>query len=181
MNTDNQQERLRVSEEFRWFLAGLIEGEGSLCVSFKESQSARFGFYVDSEFFIYQHELARELLDQAKLYFGTGDIVPKVGNERVLVFRILSRRSIVEKVIPFYERYMRFGSALKRRNFETFKAVTYAIENKEHQTPEGMIRIVELAYSLNHAGKQRKRPKQEPISRILRDYTPNSELTSEKI
>ena len=178
MNAENQQERLLQNEEFRWFLAGLIEGEGSLCVSFKENSSARFGFYVDVEFFIYQHENSKELLEMAREYFRAGDIVPKVGNEKVLVYRILSRRSIMEKVIPFYERYMRYASDAKRRNFQQFKAVTIAIEQKEHQTPEGMIKIVHLAYSLNHAGKQRKRPKEQLISRILRDYTPNSEIIS---
>ena len=181
MNADNQQERLHITEEFKWFLAGLIEGEGSLCVSLKEHPSAKFGYYIDPEFFIYQHRFARELLDQAKAFFGTGDIVPKPGNEDVLVYRILSRKSIVEKVIPFYEKYMRYGSKIKRKNFETFNTITLALENKAHKSLEGVLKIVDLAYSLNHAGKQRKRLKETVISRILRDYTPNSESISEKI
>lgn len=174
MNAENQQERLRVTEEFKWFLAGLIEGEGSLCISLKQHATAKFGYYIDPEFFIYQHKSARELLDQAKTFFGTGCIVAKSGNEDVLVYKILSRRSIVEKVIPFYEKYMRYGSEIKRRNFLMFKGVTFALENKAHNTLEGVLRLVDLAYSINHAGKQRKRTKEEVISRILRDYTPNS-------
>jgi len=181
MNTDNQQERLEITDEYPWFLAGLIEGEGSTCVSFKEHPTARFGYYIDPEFFIYQHKAARELLEQAKTFFGTGIIFQKPGNEDVLVYRIGSRRSLVEKVIPFYEKYMQFGSTIKRRNFFMFKEITLALENKAHRTVEGTLRIVELAYSLNHAGKQRKRSKQEVIDRILRDYTPNSEEISEKI
>ena len=104
MNADNQQERLRSSEEFKWFLAGLIEGEGSICISLKQHPTARFGYYIDPEFFIYQHKSARELLDRAKAFFGTGSIVAKHGNEDVLIYRILSRRSIMERVIPFIEK-----------------------------------------------------------------------------
>ena len=177
MNADNQQERLQVTEEFKWFLAGLIEGEWSLCISLKQHPTAKFGYYIDPEFFIYQHKSARELLDQAMAFFGTGCIVEKPGNEDVLVYKILSRRSIIEKVIPFYEKYMRYGSGIKHQNFRMFKEATVALENKEHKTLEGVKRLVDLAYSTNHAGKQRKRPKEEVIRRILRDYTPNTKNT----
>ncbi len=181
MNADNQQERLQFTEEFKWFLAGLIEGEGSMCISLKQHPTAKFGYYIDPEFFIYQHKSARELLDQAKAFFGTGSIVAKSGNEDVLVYKIFSRKSIKEKIIPFMEKYMRYGSKIKRHNFQMFKEVTLALEDKAHKTLEGTLRLVELAYSTNHAGKQRKREKKEVISRILRDYTPNSETSSEKI
>ena len=181
MNADNQQERLQVTENFKWFLAGLIEGEGSICISLKKHPTAKFGFYIDPEFFIYQHKSASELLEQAKTFFATGSIVPKPGNEDVLVYKITSRRSIVEKVIPFFEKYMRYGSKIKRHNFQIFKEIVRALENKAHRTLEGTLRIVELAYLTNHAGKQRKRTKEEVIRRILRDYTPNSDNISEKI
>ena len=180
MNADNQQERLQITEELKWFLAGLIEGEGSLCISLKSHPTAKFGYYIDPEFFIYQHKSAGELLERAKTFFGTGTITPKPGNEDVLVFRILSRRSIIEKVIPFYEKYMRYGSGIKHRNFLMFKEAALALENKVHSTIQGALRLVDLAYSINHAGKQRKRSKEEVISRILRDYTPNSASKEEE-
>jgi len=181
MNADNQQERLLITEEFKWFLAGLIEGEGSICISLKQHPTAKFGYYIDPEFFIYQHKSARELLEQAKSFFGTGCIVAKPGNEDVLVYKIFSRRSIIEKVVPFYEKYMRYGSEIKRRNFLMFKEAVLALENKAHKTLEGTLRLVDLAYSTNHAGKQRKRAKQDVINRILRDYTPDSKINIEKI
>ena len=181
MSADNQQEGLFITEEFKWFFAGLIEGEGSICISLKQHPTARFGYYIDPEFFLYQHKSARELLDQAKTFFGTGNISPKPGNEDVLVYKITSRRSIIEKVIPFFEKYMRYGSNIKRQNFLMFKKATLALENKAHKTLEGTLRLVDLAYSTNHAGKQRKRKKEEVIERILRDYTPNSKDDLEKI
>src|ERR1700730_8893492 len=87
----NQQERLSTHEQRCWFLAGLIEGEGSLCVSVKEHAASRFGFLVDPEFFIYQHKVRRGLLELAGSVFDTGRIAPKSGNEDVLVFSIVSR------------------------------------------------------------------------------------------
>ena len=65
MSAGNQQERLSSEEEKRWFLAGLIEGEGSCTISIKQHATAKFGFYVDPEFFIYQHKNRRAVLELA--------------------------------------------------------------------------------------------------------------------
>ncbi len=175
MGGANQQERLSVTEAKRWFLAGFIEGEGNLCVSVKAHPTARFGYYVDPEFFIYQHRSGGELLKLAQKILGTGKISPKPGNEDVLVFSITSRRSLKEKVIPFFEKYMVFST--KRAMFKRFKQIVEAMEDrKEHWTPEGLARIVEEAYAMNPTGKGkgRKRKLQEVIDRILRGHTPDT-------
>ena len=173
MTAANQQERLTVTEQQRWFLAGFIEGEGSVCVSFKEHPTAKFGLYVDPEFFLYQIHNYPQLLELAKEMFGTGRIFPKQGNERVLVYAIASRRSIAEKVVPFLRKYMVY--APRKAIYDRFCEIVEAMERKEHHTPEGMVRIAQQAYALNPVakGKGRKRTLQEVIDRILRDYTPN--------
>ena len=167
----NQQERLSYHEQRNWFLAGLIEGEGSLCVSIKEHKTSRFGYLVDPEFFIYQHKIRRGLLELAGSVFETGRITPKHGNEDVLVFSIVSQRWIVQRVLPFFERYMAFSC--KKRDFQLFREIVMAMQNKQHHDPHGLVDIVEKAYQMNMVGKQRKRPKGVVIERILRDYTPN--------
>ncbi len=175
MGGANQQERLSMAEAKKWFLAGFIEGEGSLCVSIKEHPTSKFGYLVDPEFFLYQHRSGIKLLEMAKELFGTGRIAPKSGSEGVLVFSIVSRRSLKERVIPFFEKYMIFST--KRDVFERFKEIVEAMEErKEHLTPEGLARIVEKAYALNPAskGKERKRTLQEVVERILRGRTPDT-------
>jgi LAGLIDADG endonuclease len=171
---ENQQERLLTCEQRCWFLAGLIEGEGSLCVSIKEHKPSRFGYLVDPEFFIYQHKIRRGLLELAGSVFETGRINPKHGNEDVLVYSIVSRRLIVQRVLPFYERYMAFSC--KKRDFQLFREIVMSMESKRHLDRHGLVEIVEKAYRMNLEGKQRKRPIQEVIGRILRDYTPDTGL-----
>ena len=181
MNAENQQERLSITEQQKWFLAGFIEGEGSVCVSFKEHPTAKFGFYVDPEFFLYQHRDYPHLLELAKTMFGTGNIYPKQGNERVLVYAITSRRSIAEKVVPFLRKHMIYSP--RKAIYEKFCQIVEAMEQKQHHTPLGMAQIAQKAYALNPIakGKERKRSLQEVMDRILRDYTPNSGLKPEKI
>jgi hypothetical protein len=167
----NQQERLSYHEERNWFLAGLIEGEGSLCVSIKDHKPSRFGYLVQPEFFLYQHKIRRGLLELAGSVFETGRITPKCGNEDVLVFSIVGRRRLIQTVLPFYERYMAFSC--KKRDNQLFREIVMAMDRKQHHDPHGLVEIVEKAYQMNMVGKQRKRPKGVVIERILRDYTPN--------
>jgi len=167
MIADNQQERSLISEELKWFLAGFIEGEGSVCVSIKKHEKGKFGFLIDPEFFIYQHESRRDILETAQKAFGAGRIYPKIGNPEVLVFTIDARRLLLEKVLPFLKKYMKYSS--RNDDYRKFAIIIRDLENKKHWTKEGMIEIIELAYSMNMNGKQRKRSKEEVINEILRD------------
>ena len=181
MTAANQQERLSITEQQKWFLAGFIEGEGSVCISIKEHPTAQFGYYVDPEFFLYQHRAYPQLLELAKVMFGSGRIFPKQGNETVLVYAVASRRTLAEKVVPYLRDYMKF--APRKTIYHGFCDIVEAMERKEHHTPQGMAGIVQQAYTLNPVakGKSRKRPLQEVIDRILRDYTPDSGKLPEKI
>jgi hypothetical protein len=50
-------------------MAGVVEGEGSWCLSVKRHPTATFGFYVQPEFFVYQHRKRRQLLEMAQQIF----------------------------------------------------------------------------------------------------------------
>ena len=166
MIADNQQERSIITENQKWFLAGFIEGEGSVCVPIKKHPTAKFGYFIDPEFDLYQHKDRAEILYFAKEYFRTGTIFSKPGNEDVLVYRITSRRTLLEKVIPFFNKYMIFST--RKEDLIKFEKIVRDLENKKHLTKEGMIDLINLAYSMNMNGKQRKRNKEEVINEILR-------------
>jgi hypothetical protein len=175
MNGANPQERLSASEAEKWFLGGFIEGEGSYSASIKCQDSSRFGFFVDPEFYLYQHEHGKALLELAQRVFGTGRISRKPGNETVLVFCIGARRSLIERVIPFLMEYV-YPFSAKRDQILIFADIVNRLERKEHLTPEGMERIVEEAYAMNPGskGKERKQSLQELKERILRGHTPDT-------
>jgi hypothetical protein len=169
---DNQQESLSSEDRRGWFLAGLVEGEGSACVSLKEHPTTASGYYVQPCFFIYQHSVRRALLEMAKEYFGCGSIYPKPGNPDGLVYAINSRRDILHAVVPFLQRYRGvLGTPHRLRCVHPDRS---ALSERAHWAPGGMSRIVRLAYSMNLNGKQRKRPLDEVLDRILRGHTPDA-------
>jgi hypothetical protein len=171
-SADNQQERLGSAESANWFLAGFIEGEGALCVSIKKHPTCRSGFYVDPDFFLYQHESGRRILELAQSIFESGQIYPKSGNPKVLVYEISSTRVLREKVVPFFERYV-VPFSCKRETFERFREILEAMERGEHRVPMGLAEIVKKVYAMNpnSKGKARSRPLEEVLARILRGHT----------
>jgi hypothetical protein len=66
---------------------------------------------------------------------------------------------------------MAFSSRLQ--DFQLFKDILASLERREHREPQGMVEIVKKAYRMNMNGKQRKRPIEEVIERILRGHTPD--------
>jgi hypothetical protein len=171
-SAENQQERLGSAESANWFLAGFIEGEGALCVSIKKHPTCRSGFYVDPDFFLYQHESGRRILELAQSIFESGQIYPKSGNPKVLVYEVSSTRVLREKVIPFFERYV-IPFSCKRETFERFREILEAMERGEHRVPTGLAEIVKNVYAMNpnSKGKARSRPLEEVLARILRGHT----------
>ena len=166
MSADNQQERSLITENQKWFLAGFIEGEGSVSVSIKKHPTAKFGYIIDPELNLYQHKDREELLLLAKEVFRSGTIYPKPGNEDVLVYAIRSRRTLLEKVIPFFHKYMIYST--RKDDLSKFQTIIKLLERKTHQTKEGLIELINIAYSMNMDGKQRRREKEEVIKEILR-------------
>ena len=168
----NQQERLSSEEARRWFVAGVVEGEGSWGLSVKKHPTHSLGFYVQPEFFVYQHRVRRPLLEMVQEVFACGRIFPKIGNPDVLVFAIQSRPLISERVLPFMRRYMTFSS--RRADLDLFETALHLFDEGFHREPYGLATIVEIAYAMNMNGKQRKRPLDEILDRILRGHTPDA-------
>lgn len=161
------------SHKFKFFLAGFIEGEGSLCVSIKKHNTSRFGYVIDPEFFLYQHVSGKPILERSRELFRSGNVFLKSGSEDVYVYSISNRKVILEKVIPYFKRYV-LPFSCKFTFFSTFLHIVESLENKKHYELEGFLELLELAYTLNpnSKGKCRKTDFEVLKSNILRDYTP---------
>jgi hypothetical protein len=177
ISAGNQQERLSSEECRRWFLAGVIEGEGSVCVSIKRHPTAPLGYFVQPELFVYQHRCRRDLLEMARDELGGGWIGPKPGNPDVLVLKIGSRPQLVARVLPFLRTYMRFSS--RTSDFAKFDRIVTLFERGRHRVPDGLAEIVRIACTMNMNGKQRRRPIEIVLDRILRGHTLNAPAKSE--
>lgn len=54
---------------------------------------------------------------------------------------------VINKIIPFFNKYPVLG--VKSLDFEDFKQIAFLMSNKEHLTPQGMSRIIEIVNGMN--------------------------------
>ena len=146
-----------------YYLAGFVDGEGTFSVAIIRHPTQRLGWMINPVFQVYQHQKHREILDLFQEYFGTGSVYRKSGIHPVLTFSIDSRRSILERVLPFFKRY---PLIVKDREFERFRTIVKAMERKEHWEIDGFKRLVSLAYEMNQQGKGRKHTKEYIFSTL---------------
>ena len=109
--------------------------------------------------------------------FGSGTIFPKPGNESVLVLKITDRRVLLDSVVPFLRRYMCYSARVA--DYEIFATAVDLVNRGRHRSVEGIVGLVELAYTINGNGKHRRIPKEAVLDRILRGHTLNAVSSGE--
>ena len=136
MAADNQQERflnIKFDENFKWFLAGFTDGEGSFCLSLKRRQGNEFGWGIDPGFYLYQHEKNKWILELVQKFFGHGSIHRKTSPYSVFTYQVAGIKPASEIIIPFFRKYTLMG---KRQVFDLFCDGVQRLAAKEHRTRE---------------------------------------------
>lgn len=88
----NQQEKLNIliqDENYKFWLGGFIEGEGSLVVSLVKNDKVTHGLVLQPEFNVVQHESGISILNSFKVLFeDKGSVHKKSGSEDVWVYSL---------------------------------------------------------------------------------------------
>lgn len=161
---NNQQEKINtlvLSDNYKFWLGGFIEGEGSLTISIVENDKLKFGFALQPEFNIAQHISGIHILNSFKLLFGNlGSVHKKSGSENVWVYVLKVPFNIKSYIIPFYESYvLPYSSKYKSESFEQYQFIIDKLHanNKQSMNKDVFIELVKLTYKLNPEGKGKKR------------------------
>ena len=145
---DNQQERLNS------YIAGYVDGEGSFSVSVQRNASCRVGFQLVPEFHVSQNGDRAQVLELIRDRLDCGYIKPNSKRDRALVLVVRNRRSLLERVIPFFESVPLLSS--KHADFEKFAYVVREMALGRHRTLAGFGELLEVALSMNGSGRFRK-------------------------
>lgn len=146
-----------------YYMAGFVDGEASFSVAIIKHPTQRFGWMISPCFQVYQHKNHPEVLELCKFVYGTGKIYTKNGTPNVKVFSIDSLRNLIEKVIPFFDKY---PLITKEETYKAFRDIVMSMEKREHWDIPGFKRLVTLAYSMNQQGKGRRRTLEEIFSTL---------------
>ena len=150
------------------YLAGFTDGEGSFNVSFRKRKDYTIPWKVSLSFNVSQKDVV--ILSIFKKHLKCGNLRERK-NDGVWYYEVTNFNAIQNNVIPFFKRF-RFLSTKKKRDFSKFQQIAKLIDNKEHLTVEGIIKILEIRKDMNDGGNRKY--SDEEILRILRDYMPNA-------
>ena len=137
------------------YVVGFVDGEGCFSVSVRPHPSIANPerWLISPVFQAYQHRDCVEILHQLRAFFGCGSITSKGPNSKVMTFSVHSKRDLESVIIPFFEEH---PLLVKHADFTKFSEVVHLMRRKAHRTSDGLRRIIELSFSMNQRGKQRK-------------------------
>jgi hypothetical protein len=175
---DNQQERLRRLMLIGW-IVGFVDGEGCFSIGIfmqqdREEQNRirrgyATGYQVFHEFSVTQGEKSKSALEELQNFFQVGKLYLNKRHdnhtENLWKYVVRKRIDLINVIIPFFmENKLRTS---KNLDFLKFVKCLEIINQGEHLTRAGVIKIAEIAATMN------RRKSRDSIIRILRDYMPN--------
>lgn len=141
------------------FLAGLIDGDGSISFSFSGSRRR-----VTSVFEITQGIDDYNVLLEIKQYFGCGSVI-KVANKEAARFRMVNLNDIVNKIQPILE--CAALNTVKSTYVNPAIKVWNILQKKGIASDENLLQVVDLVYNINQEGKTRKITKESYIKNFI--------------
>ena len=137
-----------------WHINGFVEGDGSFPVVLSPVQDKMFGWLIQPRFEI-------ELRDNQDSLTTLKIIQRAIGFRSTIAYldasvklNVTNRRVLLEKVIPFFDRYR---PVLKKSEFDLFKEVTTSLDAKKHLEKSGFQEMVTKIFALPFNTEQRRK------------------------
>ncbi len=153
---DHQQGRPQLDALTPDYVAGFIDGEGCFSVSVHPHPTVRYGtrWLIAPCFRTYQHRDNAAILEKIREFFGCGGIAAKGPNSTVMTYSVYRRSDLESVIIPFFEQHPL--RSRKQEDFLKFRGHRLDDAEQQHRSNDGFLKIIELAFSMNQRGKQRR-------------------------
>ena len=145
------------------WIAGFVDGEGSFSLNITNRDKMCFGIELQLQFSIAQNHKSAKSIDSLKEYWKCGGLKNDVRSQ-CRVYTVKNKDDLRRIIIPFFKKHTLLTS--KKDDFENFVKIHSLMTNGEHLRYEGIIKIIDIAYQMNNAGRNRKHPKQKVLTRV---------------
>lgn len=125
-----------------WYLTGYSDAESSFMLKVIKSSTHKLGWAIKPTFAIHIHVRDIYLLYRIRNMFGGSISIDK----NMALLSVQSKEDL-EKVISHFNKYVL--KTKKKADFELFKLAKGLIDNKEHLTPAGLQKIINIRASMN--------------------------------
>ena len=133
-------------------------------MSFSKRPRFIIGWETKPSFSVSQNYDRAEPLFIMQKYFECG-FMRDGKSDRTIKFEVRRLDDLLEKVIPHFEKFPLLSA--KQKDMELLKEVCFLMKKGEHTTPQGIEKIIMLAFQMNGSGKRKYT--QENILEFVRD------------
>jgi len=126
------------------WLAGFTSGDGSFIINTYKTSRSKLNMEVKLEFKLTQDLRDTELLKSLVSYFNCGGITLR---PTALDFRITAFADLVNKIIPFFDKYPIEG--VKAKDYADFKLAVEIVKRKDHLTEKGLEELIKIKAGMN--------------------------------
>lgn len=130
-----------------WFITGLFDAESSFVVTILKNPRYKTGWNVQARIQIKMHERDRDLMMKIQEFFGGIGYISNPNKNTAVEFRVSTINDIANVIIPHFDNYPLLTK--KYSDYILFKKIIMLMLEKEHNTLEGIQKIVNLRASLN--------------------------------
>jgi hypothetical protein len=151
-----------IPDSIGYYLAGFVDGEGSFNISFRPRPDFSISWKISACFNVSQKDEVILALFKKHLQCGTLRSRP----DGVWYFEVNNLTSLIGNVIPFFKKY-NFLSAKKKNDFAMFQQAIALIQQDQHLTYEGVVKILDIRNKMNGVGKRKF--SDEEILQVLKE------------
>lgn len=126
------------------WLSGFTDGDGSFSIKLTTRKNNKI--QVELHFRLTQHIRDAYLLRVITEYLGCGKVYIR-SNGLACDLEVHNFPDNMDKIIPFFTKYPLETKKLK--DFKDFTLVAELIQNRDHLTPEGLAKIIEIKSNTN--------------------------------
>ena len=131
------------------WISGFVNGEGTFDLKIYKSKT-KTGYAVQLRFRIPQHERDTYLIEVLKKYFDSGQI-EKHTQFTAVTLVIVKFSDIIEKIIPFFDKYPLIGT--KQKDFKLWCEIASIMKDGSHLSIEGLNLIRKIKEEMNTGRK----------------------------
>lgn len=141
------------------YIIGFIDGEGCFCVSASKHKTLKHHMEIRPQFEIELRIDDQKILERIQATLGCGNIYT-LNYKRYdwaphVKFKITRIRDLTEVIIPFIDTFPL--QAKKSQVYALWRIIVRMVRNKEHLTPEGYIKSLQLRDQMRQFSKKHYR------------------------
>nr|YP_009160642.1 LAGLIDADG endonuclease [Hirsutella minnesotensis]AKR17993.1 LAGLIDADG endonuclease [Hirsutella minnesotensis] len=130
-----------------WFITGLFDAESSFVIIILKNPRYKTGWNVQARVQIKMHERDRDLMIKIREFFNDIGYISNPNKNNTVEFRVSTISDIANVIIPHFDNYPLLTK--KHSDYVLFKKIIKLMFEKEHNTLEGLQKIVNIKASIN--------------------------------